>query len=102
MIKDKVEPLLPVIEELCNGKQCYNLFGFVKYNADLMRPVFVGDDSFVWKYDDLLKTLKPQFSEEGGNKKPLEVTTYKALLDIIEYCFYAGEFIILTLRCVGF
>ena len=92
VIKAKVEPLLPIIEEICNGLRCYNICDLVKQNPDIMRPVFCRNGSFVWNYTDFVKSLKPQFSEAGGNKKPLEVTTYKALLDVVEYCFNAGKF----------
>lgn len=57
-----------------------------------MRPVFCGNGSFEWTYKGFVEALKPFFSEDGGNKKPLEVTTYKALLDSIEYCFQDGKF----------
>ena len=92
VIKAKLEPLLPIIEEICKGLNCYNICDLVKQNPDVMRPVFCRTGSFEWTYENFVDALKPQFSQDGGNKKPLEVTTYKALLDFIEFCFNAGKF----------
>lgn len=92
VIKGKIEPLLPIIGEISNGLCCYNLIEVIKHNADIMRPVFTKTESFVWKYDDFISSLRPKFSEDGSNRKSSEVTTYKALLDVAEYCFNAGKF----------
>lgn len=51
---------------------------------------------FEWAYKGFIKALNPKFSEDGGNKKLLEVTSYKAFLDFIEYCFQAGKFLKFT------
>ena len=59
----------------------------IKQNFEVFRPVFTKIGTFTWHYDTFVRSLKPKFSEEGGNKKTQEVTTYKALLDVMEYCF---------------
>ena len=46
---------------------------------------------FQWDYHGFVSSLKPTFSVEGGNRKSFEVTTYKAFLDFIEYCFNDGK-----------
>ena len=97
VIKAKIEPLLPVIQEICNGLCCYNLSEVVKRNTDIMRPVFCRDDSFIWQHDDFVNSLRPAFSESGGNKKSAEIVTYKALLDVIEYCFNDGKILLFVL-----
>ena len=59
----------------------------IKQNVEVFRLVFTKIGTFTWHYDTFVRSLKSKFSEEGGNKKTQEVTTYKALLDVIEYCF---------------
>ena len=91
VIKAKVEPMLPVIEEIINGLNCYNIFNMIKQNPNVMRPVFCHGNQFEWHYEEFVNSLQPVFSEEGSSKRMLEVTTYKALLDVIEYCFNDGK-----------
>ena len=86
IIKAKTEPFSPVINKICHGLSCYGLIDVIKQNVEMFRPVFTKIRTFTWHYDTFVRSLKPKFSEEGGNKKTQEVTIYKALLDVIEYC----------------
>ena len=61
--------------------------GCYQTNFEVLRPVFTKIGTFTWHYDTFVRSLKPKFSEEGGNKKTQEVTTYKPLLNVIECCF---------------
>ena len=70
-----------------HGLSCYDLMDVIKQKAEVLRPVFTKIGTFTWHYDTFVQSLKPKFREEGVNKKTVEVTTYKAFLDVIEYCF---------------
>ena len=102
IIKAKIEPLSPVIDEICHGLSCYGLMDVIKQNVEVFRPVFTKIGTFTWHYDIFVRSLKPKFSEEGGNRKTQEVTTYRALLDIMEYCFNDGVCIWLYLHWNAF
>ena len=70
----------------------------IKHNVEVLRPVFTKIGTFTWHYDTFVQSLKPKYSEDGSNKKTLEVTTYKAFLDVVEYSFNAGSYILLLLH----
>ena len=89
IIKAKIEPLSPVIDEICHRLSCYGLMDGIKQNVEMFRPVYKGwNFHLALRY--LVRSLKPKFSEEDGNRRTQEVTTYKELLDVIEHCFNDG------------
>ena len=67
--KAKIEPLSPVIDEICHGLSCYGLMDMIKQNVEVFRPVFTKIGTFTWHYDIFVQSLKPKFSEEGKHKK---------------------------------
>ena len=72
---------------------CYGLIDVIKQNIEVLWPVFAKIGIFTCYYDTFVRPLKPKFSEEGGNRKIQEVTTYKALLDVIDYSLNDGMYI---------
>ena len=75
IIKAKIEPLSPIIDEICHGLSCYGLMDVIKQNVEVFRPVFTKIGTFTRHYDIFVRLLKPKFREEGGNRKTQEVTT---------------------------
>ena len=69
---------------------CYGLMDVIKQNIEVLWPVFAKIGIFTCYFDTFVRPLKPKFSEEGGNRRTQEVTTYKALLDVIDYCLNDG------------
>ena len=51
----------------------------IKQNVEVFRPVL---QRLGLSQNTFALSLKPKFSK-GGNKKTLEVTTYKAVLDVV-------------------
>jgi len=57
-----------------------------------MKLVFCHNENFKWKYDEFISIMDPNFSPDGSNKKVIEISTYKAFIDVIDYCFNDGMF----------
>ena len=72
IIKAKIESIFPVTDEVCHGLlmlSCYGLIDAIKHNSEVLRIVFVKIGILTWHYDPFVRSFKPMFIEEAGNKK---------------------------------
>ena len=84
---------MAVLTEIAAGLECYNVINVLKNNVNLFKPLFCPSSIFVWDYQTISECLCAQFSEAGSNKKEIEVSVYKILMDFIECCFMDGKII---------
>ena len=65
---------MAVLTEIAAGMQCYGVLSVLKANVDLFKPVFCPSNIFAWDYETVCKFLCAHYSEDGSNKKEIEVT----------------------------
>ena len=88
---NSVQHLTPILNKISLGLTCYKFHEVLKDHACLFEHVFCQSTIFCWDYASFVECLKPQFSEDGSNRKREEITTYKAFLDFLEICFHEGK-----------
>ena len=91
IIKESVQPVLPILDQIREGLKCYNLLEKVQLHPDLMKYVFCNDLLFQWTFHKFEEFAKPSYSEEGSTRRAKEIDVFKAFLDVMEHCFYEGK-----------
>ena len=90
-LKEKLQPLLPVMEQLTNGLQTYNLLTVIRHSSSLFYHVFCGSSCLNWTYEKFENFAEPQFSEDGSSKKKSEIDIFKCLMESVEAIFHEGN-----------
>ena len=91
-VKVKLEPKLANLNEISRALSCYSILAILKKNQLPFNKLFCFSNIFEWVYQSFTQALKPLYSEDGTNKKRLEITTYKLLIDFLEVCNFDGMF----------
>ena len=89
-MKEKVYPVLPALDQIIEGLQCYGLLTVIRDNPQLFEFVLCPNSVLAWTYDKFEDFVTPTFSEDGSSSKSLEINTFKAFMDSVEKMFYEG------------
>ena len=87
-MKSKLQPALPILNQLLEGLKLYGLLDVVRSNPIVFRYVFCPNNVFSWTFEKLEECLCPEFSSDGSNLKSKEVDCYKVFMDSLESFFY--------------
>ena len=90
LIKEKIQPLLPIIDQIADGLSLMNLLDTVRANLGVFKHVFCRGNMFDWTFEKLEEFVNPSFSENGSSKKIMEINVYKSFMDAMECIFYGG------------
>lgn len=90
LIKEKIQPLLPIIDQIADGLSLMNLLDRVRANLGVFKHVFCRGNMFHWTFEKLEEFINPSFSEDGSSKKIMEINAYKSFMDAMEYIFHGG------------
>ena len=82
---------MTALTEIGDGLSCFELLTSIKENKEVFAPVFCISDMFLWDHETFLSVIHAEFSEEGSNKRRIEITIHKLFLDFVEQCFKDGE-----------
>jgi hypothetical protein len=89
-MKEKVESTI-YINEISKGLECYGLLSLMKKQPIIFQHVFCQTSLLNWTWEIFCEKLKPQFSEEGSNRRVKEINVFKLFRDFLECCFQDGE-----------
>ena len=87
-MKERIQPLLPIIDQIADVLCLMNLLDTVRANPGVFKHVFCRDNMFDWTFEKLEEFINPSFREDGSSKKVMEIDAYKSFMDAMEYIFH--------------
>ena len=89
-MKERIQPLLQLIDQIADGLRLMNLLDTVTANPGLFKHVFCRGNMFDWAFEKLEEFINPSFRGDGNSKKVMEIDAYKSFMDAMEYMFHEG------------
>ena len=89
-LKKKVQPLVPIIDEIICGLDYFDLMKTIKSNQDIFQYLFTPNKFFDYDYNSFIKALHVSWSENGSNKKHEELRVYRNFLNLIQEVLHEG------------
>ena len=90
-MKVKVEPLSSSIEQIMAGLDKLRLIRRMKEDESGFKLIFCYSEALIWTFDLFVSNLIPNWSEDGSNQKKVELSVYRAFIDMCEICFHDGN-----------
>ena len=93
-LKEKLEPLLPALDQLNCGLETYGLLKVIRKLPAIFKHVFCGTKSLNWTFQAFEEFLEPQFSSSGTSKRKSEIDCFKTFMDAVEMMFHESEWLL--------
>jgi len=87
-----MEPYIIFMEQLMQGLEVYKLLDRIRENPVAFKLIFCHSDVLLWSYDVFNENLEVQFCDDGSSRKRMELSCYKAFLELCETSYYDGLF----------
>ena len=87
----KVEPYITILEQIISGLNMFNLMKHIKEQADIFKFIFCDSPLLRWSYQGFMDCLTVNWSDNGSNRKVMELKTYKCFIDMCECSFFSGK-----------
>ena len=90
LLKELVQPILPMLDQIIEGLNLYNILQIMRENSHLFQYVFCENKCLAWTFEKFEEFAIPKYSEEGSSKRSMEINTFKTFMDFMESSFYEG------------
>lgn len=77
-----------------SGLSNYDLITRIRNEPETFKLLFCFSDIFKWSYDVFMSIHKVNWSPDGSNRKAAELKTYRAFIEMMEFGYYDGNFLI--------